>query len=356
MTKKEPAGEERPTEELKRPKVIVAPYPQRLSVVFSEETLSRLKELADVQYLGDQEVDAATLNAAMENAFAVVGQEPLPEGRLKLASTLRAVCNVEGNFYGNVDYDYCFKHNIHVLNCGGAYALPVAEMALGMALDLARGITREDRRFRQGKETYLAGGCLDSILLSGAEVGIVGFGNLGRALVKLLQPFRCSIRVYDPWLPESVLEEHGCTGVPLEELLQRSRFIFVMAGATRENQGFLSRSLLESISRDAFFLLMSRAAVVDFEALCDLTEAGRFTAATDVFPEEPLAMEHRARKNERLLLSAHRAGGIPQAFFSIGQMVLEDLSLILRGLPPVRMQRAEPETVSRFASKPASRT
>ena len=336
-----------------RPVVVVAPHPQRLRAIFSAEMLAELEALADLRCLGDGVPDDAALDSAMEDAVAIVGQVALPEARLRRAPRLRAVCNVEGNFYQNVDYAYCFRNNIHVLNCGSAYALPVAEMALGMALDLARGISREDRRFRRGEETYLAAGCLDSVLLSGSEVGIVGFGNLGRALVKLLEPFRCSVRVYDPWLPASVLEEHGCSGAPLEELLRESRFIFVMAGVTKENRGFLSRELLELVREDAFFLLMSRAAVVDFEALCDLTEAGRFTAATDVYPEEPLGADHRARRNERLLLSAHRAGGIPQAFFSIGRMVLDDLKLILNGLPPVRMQRAEPETVSRFASRPA---
>lgn len=353
MEGKNIAGTKVPQRERGRPAIVVAPYPQRLRILFSEEGLAELGTLADLRYLGDGLVGDAALDEAMADAAAVVGQVALPEGRLRRAPNLRAVCNVEGNFYQNIDYAYCFRNNIHVLNCGTAYALPVAEMALGMALDLARGISREDRRFRRGEETYLAAGCLDSVLLSGSEVGIIGFGSLGRALARLLVPFRCSVRVYDPWLPDSVLGEYGCSGAPLEEILRESRFIFVMAGVTKENQGFLSRELLELVREDAFFLLMSRAAVVDFDALCDLTEAGRFTAATDVYPEEPLARDHRARRNERLLLSAHRAGGIPQAFRSIGRMVLEDLRLIFNGLPPVRMQRAEPETVSRFASRPA---
>ncbi len=348
------SGEDFRKGEIGCPKVIAAPYPKKLHVIFSEKALNALKDLVDLRYLGDREVGKEDLNAvAGEDVVAVIGQVSLSERELAKMPNLRCIFNVEGNFYQNIDYFACFRNHIHVLNCGSAYALPVAEMALGMALDLARGISREDRRFRQGQEGFLSDSCGDSVLLSGSEVGIIGFGNLGKALAKLLQPFRCSLRVYDPWLPESVLREYGCTGISLEELLEKSRFIFVMAGVTEENQGFLSRKLLERIRKDAFFLLMSRAAVVDFDALCDLTEAGHFTAATDVFPEEPLPKDHRARRNEHLLLSAHRAGGIPQAYTAIGDMVLDDLRLILQGLPPVRMQRAEPETVRRFASKPA---
>jgi phosphoglycerate dehydrogenase-like enzyme len=139
----------------------------------------------------------------------------------------------------------------------------------------------------------------------------------------------------------------------LDEVLASSRFIFVFAGVTRENQNFLSREKLSLISRDSFFILMSRAAVVDFDALCSLTSEGLFTAATDVFPEEPMPESHEVRKNPNILLSPHRAGGIPQAFRLIGRMVLDDLELILRGLPPMRMQRAQRETVKSFASKPA---
>ncbi len=340
----------------KRPKVLAAPYPKKLHVIFSEKALQALEDLVDLRFLGDHEISEKELDVVVEeDLFAVLGQIPLPEKRLESMPGLRGIFNVEGNFYQNLDYLYCFRKGIHVLNCGSAYALPVAEMALGMALDLARGISREDRRFRAGREGFLSESCRDSVLLSGAEVGIIGFGNLGKALAKLLQPFRCSLRIYDPWLPESVLREYGGAAISLEGLLEKSQFIFVMAGVTQENQGFLGRSLLERIRKDAFFLLMSRAAVVDFDALCDLTEAGRFNAATDVFPEEPLPKDHRARKNEHLLLSAHRAGGIPQAYTAIGDMVLDDLRLLLQGLPPVRMQKAEPETVRRFASRPADR-
>lgn len=68
---------------------------------------------------------------------------------------MRAIFNVEGNFYQNIDYDYCFTNGIYVLNCGEAYALAVAEMALGFAIDLGRGIAREDRNARNGNENIL---------------------------------------------------------------------------------------------------------------------------------------------------------------------------------------------------------
>jgi len=336
-----------------RKKVIAAPYPQKLDRLFSEEKIHMISSLADFIYLGDEKIAGDEIDEHLPDAIAVIGQMEMPESRLRLAPGLRVIFNVEGNFYQNIDYDYCFNNGIYVLNCGKAYALAVAEMALGFAIDLGRGITREDRRARSGNEKYLAEGCLDSVLLSGSDAGIIGFGFLGKALAKLLAPFRCRVRVYDPWIPDSTIIEYGCIPAVLEDVLRESRFVFVMAGVTKNNQGFLNAEKLSLIKKDSFFILMSRAAIVDFEALCGLTEEGRFTAAVDVFPEEPIPRDHRIRKNENILLSTHRAGGIPQAFARIGEMVIDDLSLILRGLPPLRMQVAMRETVKNLISKPA---
>ena len=277
----------------------------------------------------------------------------MPRERLKKAVNLKVIFNVEGNFYQNIDYDYCFQNNIYVLNCGVVYSMPVAEMGLGFALDLARGFTREDRRFRNNKETYLGDGCRDSILLSGRDVGLIGFGNLGRALLKLLKPFNCRIKIYDPWIPDNVIIENNCIPASLEDVLETSRFVFVLAGVTKENQGFLNHEKLSLISKDAFFILLSRAAAVYFDALVDFVSDGRFSAAVDVFPEEPMPEDHRVRSVENMILSPHRAGGIPEAFDLIGEMVLDDLTLLLKGLAPVRMQKALFETVKSMISKPA---
>lgn len=333
--------------------VVSCPFPQQLGNIFSDEKLTMLNKLVDFRFLGDGKVDYEKLESHLPDAFALIGQMNMPKERLEKAPDLKVIFNVEGNFYQNIDYDYCFQNNIYVLNCGVVYSKPVAEMGLCLALDLARGVTREDRRFRKGKETYLGDGCRDSVLLSGSTVGLIGFGNLGRALLALLQPFHCTIKVYDPWIPDNVIREKNCVPASLEEVLRSSKFIFVLAGVTKENTGFLNAEKFSFISRDSFFILLSRAAVVDFDALIQFVSKGKFSAAVDVFPEEPMPLNHPVRTIGNMILSPHRAGGIPQAFNLIGEMVIDDLTLLLKGLPPVRMQKAEYETVKNLVSKPA---
>src|SRR3954464_2388232 len=157
-----------------RPTVLLRPYPHGVQRIFSPEALATLHERYRVVPLEPE--DDAALDAALLEAFAVVGQPDLPRERLEKATELRAILNVEGNFFPNVDYATCFARGIHVLGCGPAYAQPVAELALGLALDLARGISREDRAFRAGSEGYLGRHGADAILLRGADVGLIGFG------------------------------------------------------------------------------------------------------------------------------------------------------------------------------------
>lgn len=335
-----------------RPLVIVDPYPRDIATIFRPETMSVLSSHVHLVFSQDLHMGDQELERYLPEAVAIIGQTSLPKERLDLAVNLKAVFNVEGNFYQNIDYEECFRRSIRVLNCGKVYARPVAEMALAMALDLSRGLTWNHMKFIKGEESYDLSANKDSRLLSGASVGIIGFGLLGTSLRELLYPFRCQVSVYDPWLPVSVIEEHQCRSCTLDEVLSKNEFIFIMAGVTKENQGFLSRREFDLIQDQANLILMSRAAVVDFEEFTRQLGTGRFKGATDVFPSEPFEKEHPIRSLSNVILSPHRAGGIPQAFFEIGEMVKDDLMSILSGVVPVRMQSAQPEIVTRLVSKP----
>ena len=96
-------------------------------------------------------------------------------------------------------------------------------------------------------------------------------------------------------------------------------------------------------------VLISRAHVVDFEALTELVLAGRFKAAIDVFPDEPVAADHPIRHASGAVLSAHRAGSVREGLWQIGTMVVDDLEAIVRGLPPRRLQVGTPELALRYA-------
>ena len=148
-------------------------------------------------------------------------------------------------------------------------------------------------------------------------IGLIGFGNLGQALLPLLLPFRPKIRVFDPWLPEGYLRDFGLTPATLRRRVSKSRVIFVLAGVTQENRGMIGAREFATMPDGAAFILLSRADVVDWPAFLDATRDGRIRAATDVFPSEPApADEPVAQKSAHS--ACRRIGPAARATPSIG--------------------------------------
>ncbi|MDW9898700.1 hydroxyacid dehydrogenase [Sinorhizobium meliloti] len=336
-----------------RPLVISAPAPRTLDLIFTPDALERLHRRYRV-IEADPENIAGLGSAVLSEARYIVGQPPLSADTLERMPRLRAVLNVESNLIDNMPYDVVFRRGIHVLTTGQVFAEPVAEMGLAMALNLARGIVDADVDFREGRERWGGEGNKSARLLSGSEIGIIGFGDLGKALNRVLSGFRAKIRVHDPWLPASVLLDAGVEPASLDTVLAESDFLFVVAAVTSDNEGFLGAKAFAAMRPGAAFILLSRAGVVDFDALIAAVESGHIRAASDVFPEEPLPLGHPVRRLPGFLRSAHRAGALDIAFKRMGEMVLEDMELMDRSLPPMRCKRAERETVARMRSKPVT--
>lgn len=335
-------------------RVLYDPDPRSTAEIFSDTALARLLSDHDVTLW--QGEDRVTFYARHLPACQVlISQQPMPLDRLTLATDLRVIFNVETNFLPNIDYDECFRRGIHVLAPGGVFALPVAEMALGMALSLARNIHGEHAAFLRGSEKWLFDGNARSELLTGSTVGIIGFGDLGRALHKLLAPFGVRVQAHDPWLADGHLRRLGVEPVSFDRLMAENRFVFVMATITTDNAHMINADALALMQPNASLLLMSRAAAADFTALAEAAGAGRIRVATDVFPAEPALPDDPIRQVPNILFSPHRAGALPLALREIGDRVLEDLDLIARGLTPQSCRRAERETVARMRSMPVSK-
>ncbi|PZO79312.1 MAG: hydroxyacid dehydrogenase [Mesorhizobium amorphae] len=337
-----------------KPLVIAAPEPRSLDLIFTDAARADLHDRYEVFECTADEV-AGLPDEVLSRARFIIGQPPLDRAAVDKLSSVRCIFNVESNLILNMPYEVLFERGIHVVTTGAVFAEPVAEIGLAFALDLARGVIDADLDFREGRELWGGDGNARARLLSGSDIGIVGFGDLGRALNRLLGGFRANIRVFDPWLPGSVLRDQGVEPASLETVLAESDFVFVVASVTSENQGFLGAAELATMRRGASFILLSRAGVVDFDALMDAVRSGQIMAASDVFPEEPLPRDHPVRQLPGFLRSAHRAGALDIAFKRMGDMVLEDMALVNLDLPPLRCKRAERETVSRMRSKPVSR-
>lgn len=339
-----------------KPVVIVDPFRRRMDEIFSAEDRARLGEIVEVVWGKDDPMPEDAFRQALPAAEAILCGRWRYGDVLAEAPRLRAIVDVGGSLPAGLDYATCFARGIRVLSAAPAFGPQVAEMALGMALAASREIVAGDAAMRQGNEQWLHAGNASTFLLYGKPVGLIGYGSLARSLRPLLAPFGCPVAVYDPWLAPGYLRSQGVEPVGLEYLLERSRVIFVLAVPSMENRALLTRELLERIQPGAVLALISRAHVVDFDALTEMVLAGRFKAAIDVFPTEPLPLDHPIRRAPNVVLSAHRAGSVPEGLWEIGRMVVDDLEAIVRGLPPQRLQAAQPELIARYASIATPRT
>ncbi len=335
-----------------RPLILVDPLPRTVDLICDADSRRRLDALGRVVVSEDNPMADAEVDRLMGDVDILIGQTAMPAERLARATRLKAIFNVETNFLPNIDYQECQARGIWVLSPTAAFAQSVAEVGLAMAIDLARGISAADRAFRAGTEAYGLAANEGCFSFAGAPVGMIGFGDLGRTLRALLMPFRNPIAVYDPWLPDDLIRSHDCKPATLDEVLAGSRVVFVVASPTSENQHFIGKGEFEKMMPGTAFVLLSRAAVVDFPEFVAQVRSGRIRGATDVFPDEPVAATDPVRAVEGMVLSAHRSGAMPEAFYQIGRMTVADAELILRGLPPQLCRRADPAIASRLRSKP----
>lgn len=330
-----------------KPAIILDPYGRRKKDIFTPDDLRRLHSMAQVIWGRDEQMPASAIRKVRRHIVAVVSGD-WRHGAVDSFPKLKAILEVSGRLPlpETLDYKACFRRGIRVLSCSPAFAPAVAELALSEVLSLARGITAGDRLMRSGAWKY--NGKQSTFSLYGQPVGLIGFGRIARCLQALLAPFRCPIQVYDPWLSKRYLERQNVTPVVLDKLLRTSRIIFVLASPTPNNESMLDRRRLRLIRSDAVFALVSRASLVDFNALTELLAAGRFKAAIDVFPNEPLEESHPIRTFENVVLTPHWAGSVGR--INIGQLVVNDLEAILAGLPPNEMLLAQPEIIGKLTT------
>ena len=333
-----------------KPKIILDPSFRRMENILSAKDLNRLHTAADVIWGKDDPMPEAEIDKVRDEIAAIICGS-WRYGAVNRFPRLAAILEVGGGFPSPKDLDYaaCFSRGIRVLSCAPAFGPAVAELGLGLALACTRQIARTDQAFRQDDpnwshtafETELG----TPFTLYGKQVGFIGFGGLARALKPLIEPFGCPIQVFDPWLTNTYLRGQNVTPVDLGTLLSTSKIIFVLAVPSVSNRGMLNRQKLGLIRPDSAFILLSRAHLVDFDALTEMLLAGRFLAGIDVFPQEPLPKDHPIRRANHAVLSSHRAGANVESLQNIGRIVADDIEAICSDRIPLAMQLAQPEYI-----------
>lgn len=334
-----------------RPLIFMDPFPRNRTMVYTPECAAALAQMGEVVTHWGSRAPDDLVEEHLQQMTIIIGQTAMDRDRLDRAPNLRAILNVKANWESNIDYEACHARGIHVLSAAPAMAPAVAEYCVAQAIISLRGLGNADALFRAGTESYGIAGNLQAKSLYGADVALVGYGNLGRALAPLLHPFGVRLKVYDPWLSNGYLRSEGLEPTDLDDAVSQSDVLFLLAGVTTENQGFLNRKRLSDIRRDATVVLASRAEIVDFDGFLSLADSGAFRAVVDVFPEEPAPADSPWREAGNTLFSSHLAGGFEASYARIREFMLDDIGQILNGHPPLRMQQANPKQAAAMRSR-----
>jgi phosphoglycerate dehydrogenase-like enzyme len=206
-------------------------------------------------------------------------------------------------------------------NARGAHTPATAEWALAATLAAQRGIPFFVREQDAGRWSF---GTHDSLV--GARVLVVGAGDIGRAIGRMLAGFDVQLTYVARTAREGV---RAMTDLP--ELLPHADVVILIVPVTPETTGMVDAAFLAAMPDGALLVNAARGVIVDTDALVAELSRGRLRAALDVTEPEPLPPEHPLWTAPGLLLTPHVGGAVPQTDARATAAVIEQLSRILDG-------------------------
>ena len=271
-----------------------------------------------------EEVKEANILAVQ---FCPVPLKVLESGNsLKLVGIMRA--GIE-----NIDLFSAKRLGIGVLNVQGRNAQAVAEFTLGLLLSEVRNIARSHHALLAGKwrKQYLNTNHIPE--LHGRVIGIIGFGEIGRRLVKLMAGFEMkNILVYDPYVSGDEVAVLGAEKVNLKELCRESDFISINARLTEETHHLISKRELEIMKPQAYIINTARTGLINVQHLLEALKEQRIGGAgLDVFENEPLPPDDPLLELENATMTAHLAGTTMDAFPRSARILALDILRLVDG-------------------------
>lgn len=214
----------------------------------------------------------------------------------------------------------------------GRNAAATAEFSVAMALAAFRRIPATDFGIRNGQwpgnYTFDTAG----FELEAMTCGVIGYGEIGRRVARILMGFGASVLVYDPYADITATER--VERVSLQELLRRSRVVSLHARETAETRGMIGKTELSLMPKGSVLVNCARGALLDYEALEEALRSGHlFAAAADVFPQEPLPQQSSLLSLPNFVMTPHIAGGTRQAAEKACRIASEELERFLKNEP-----------------------
>ncbi|WP_137157746.1 2-hydroxyacid dehydrogenase [Rhizobium sp. FKL33] len=296
---------------------------------YAVEGMAGLKE-----YMGSAE----EIVSFVDDAEILVTQlAPLSSGMFAQLPNLKCVAVSRGGPV-NIDMQAARAAGVRVVNTPGRNASAVAEFTLG-------AILAETRLIRTGHESLRAGEWRGDLYradrtgreLSEMTVGVVGYGNIGTKVVRLLRAFGTKVLVHDPYVQLSADDLNGgVEQVSFDDLLSRADIVTLHPRVTEETKGMMNADSFAKMKKGAIFVNTARGPLCDYDALYEALISGQLSAAMlETFAVEPVPTDWPLLQLPNVTLTPHIAGASVRTVTYAAEMAAEEVRRYIAGLPPV---------------------
>jgi D-3-phosphoglycerate dehydrogenase len=272
------------------------------------------------------EADMVTLMKDVD--VLISGTEPVTKRVFAAANRLKGIAK-HGVGYENIDLATAKARNIPVAVAGGTITNSVADMAMGLLLALARKIPAGDRAVRAGRWPRAVG-----VELAGKTLGIVGLGQIGKALCKRAKGFEMNVIAYDTYHDDAFAAQWGVQYVELEALIKTADFISLHTPGGKGTRRMMSSERLAMMKPTAYLINTARGELVDEGALYVALKRNQLAgAALDVFEEEPPGL-NPLFELDNFVAAPHSAGQTKEGLRAMGEVTCDNVLKMLKGDEP----------------------
>ena len=235
--------------------------------------------------------------------------------------------------YDNVDVPACTRNNVMLTITPTGVRRPVAVSALTLMLALSHKLLAKDRLTREGRwgEKLNEMG----VGLTGRTLGLIGLGNIGRDILRVVAPLEMRHVAYDPFVSQADAQGSGVELLSLDELLEQSDFVCICCSLTADTHHLLNAERLGRMQPSSFLINVARGPIIDQQALTTVLRERRIAgAALDVFEQEPIAVNDPLLGFDNVILSPHAICWTDELFRGIGQEACRGILDVAAGRSP----------------------
>ena len=289
-------------------------------------------ENIQLEFLADRVAELSPAIIARYQGL-ILGGVRVTGGTFASAAENLIVISRAGVGYDLIDVDACTANDVALCTTPSASKHAVASASFAYVLMLAKRLPDKDRLVRAGNWADRGAYCGNEIY--GKTLGIVGFGNTGRELARLVAPFEMKVLTCDPYVAEAEARQQNVTLTTLEWVLREADFVCIHAKLTAETRHLIGVRELALMKPSAYFINCARGPIVDQDALTNALREGRIAGAgLDVFEFEPLPLDDPLLQLDNVMLSPHTAAHTLELSIAMGEVNSEQMLAAARGQPP----------------------